>query len=167
MPKRPAMFWSGETLSERLKVLIDPFVPERVDCAAYTLAIGPEIYVSPNDQAADPTTVTAAARATGRMILQLCRLVKTLWRSTKCSCAAKRSFNASVDLSYTHHRVGAARPHGRLDLLVRCRRSGHSKDERRGAFSSSRLAGIEGDLPLRRIHRGCAPTTNFQPVWHA
>jgi dCTP deaminase len=29
-----------------------------VDCAAYTLAIGPEIYVSPNDQMADPTVVT-------------------------------------------------------------------------------------------------------------
>lgn len=58
MTKPPAMFWSGETLGERLKTLIDPFVPERVDCAAYTLAIGPEIYVSPNVQTADPTTVT-------------------------------------------------------------------------------------------------------------
>lgn len=41
MTNPPAMFWSGETLSERLKPLIDPFVSERVDCAAYTLAIGP------------------------------------------------------------------------------------------------------------------------------
>ena len=24
----PAMFWSGETLSERLKTLIEPFVPD-------------------------------------------------------------------------------------------------------------------------------------------
>jgi hypothetical protein len=31
------MFWSGETLSERLKTLIEPFVPGRVDCAAYIL----------------------------------------------------------------------------------------------------------------------------------
>jgi dCTP deaminase len=46
---KPATFWSGETLNERLKALTDPFLPERVDCAAYTLAIGPEIYVSPND----------------------------------------------------------------------------------------------------------------------
>ena len=58
MNKPPAMFWSGETLGERLKTLIEPFVPGRVDCAAYTLSIGPEIYVSPNDQTADPTTVT-------------------------------------------------------------------------------------------------------------
>lgn len=58
MTEVPAMFWSGETLGERLKTLIDPFVPERVDCAAYTLSIGPEVYVSPNDQTADPTTVT-------------------------------------------------------------------------------------------------------------
>ena len=58
MTKLPVMFWSDETLGERLKTLIDPFVSERVDCAAYTLSIGPEVYVSPNDQTADPTTVT-------------------------------------------------------------------------------------------------------------
>jgi dCTP deaminase len=58
MTNPPTMFWSGETLTERLKPLIDPFIPGRVDCAAYTLAIGPEVYVSPNDQTADPTTVT-------------------------------------------------------------------------------------------------------------
>ena len=58
MTTLPAMFWSGETLSERLKTLIDPFLPGRVDCASYTLSIGPEVYVSPNDQTADPTTVT-------------------------------------------------------------------------------------------------------------
>ncbi len=45
-------------LSERLTSLITPFVPERVDCAAYTLSIGPEVYVSPSDQTADATTVT-------------------------------------------------------------------------------------------------------------
>lgn len=58
MTQPAAMFWSGETLKLRLAELIDPFVPDRVDCAAYTLSIGPEVYVSPNDQAADPTTVT-------------------------------------------------------------------------------------------------------------
>lgn len=51
-------FWSGETLTERLAGLIEPFSPERIDCAAYTLAVGPEVYVSPNDQTVDPTTVT-------------------------------------------------------------------------------------------------------------
>ena len=58
MIKQSGMFWSGETLGERLKTLIDPFEPELVDCASYTLAIGPEVYVSPNDQTADPTTIT-------------------------------------------------------------------------------------------------------------
>lgn len=58
MTKPAAMFWSGETLKLRLEKLIDPFVPERVDCAANTLSIGPEVYVSPNDQTGDPTTVT-------------------------------------------------------------------------------------------------------------
>jgi dCTP deaminase len=65
MTKASAMFWSGETLSERLQSLIQPFVPDRVDCAAYTLAIGPEVYVSPNDQTADPSTVTVRKLAQG------------------------------------------------------------------------------------------------------
>jgi hypothetical protein len=51
-------FWSGETLAKRLPDLIEPYSPNRIDCAAYTLAVGPEAYVSPNDQTADPTTVT-------------------------------------------------------------------------------------------------------------
>jgi dCTP deaminase len=58
MSQISAMFWSGETLRNRLQPLIKPFAPERVDCAAYTLAIGPEIYVSPNDQTVDAATVT-------------------------------------------------------------------------------------------------------------
>ena len=58
MTNTDAMFWSGETLSERLVELIEPFKPERVDCAAYTLSVGPEVYVSPHSQTADPTTVT-------------------------------------------------------------------------------------------------------------
>ncbi|MDT2022298.1 dCTP deaminase domain-containing protein [Methylocella sp. CPCC 101449] len=58
MTKPLAMFWSGETLGERLKTLIDPFADDRVDCAAYTLSVGSEVYVSPNDQTVDPTTVT-------------------------------------------------------------------------------------------------------------
>ncbi|MYB13459.1 MAG: deoxycytidine triphosphate deaminase [Rhodospirillaceae bacterium] len=56
--KLPGLFWSGETLHERLETLIDPFLPERIDCAAYTLSIGSEVYVSPDDQTADPNTVT-------------------------------------------------------------------------------------------------------------
>ena len=65
MTKTDATFWSGETLRERLAPLIEPFAPERVDCAAYTLSVGPEVYVSPNDQTADPTTVTVRKLAPG------------------------------------------------------------------------------------------------------
>jgi dCTP deaminase len=65
MTKNNAMFWSGESLSKRLPTLINPFAPERVDCAAYTLSVGPEVYVSPNDQTADPTTVTVRKLAQG------------------------------------------------------------------------------------------------------
>jgi dCTP deaminase len=65
MIKPDAMFWSGETLAKRLASLIEPFAAERIDCAAYTLSVGPEVYVSPNDQAADPTTVTVRKLAPG------------------------------------------------------------------------------------------------------
>lgn len=65
MTKSEAMFWSGETLRERLGALIEPFAPERVDCAAYTLAVDPEVYVSPSDQTADPATVTVRKLAPG------------------------------------------------------------------------------------------------------
>jgi dCTP deaminase len=65
MTKTSAMFWSGETLNERLAPLIQPFAPERVDCAAYTLSVGPEVYVSPNDQTADPTTITVRKLSQG------------------------------------------------------------------------------------------------------
>ena len=51
-------FWSGETLKERLEPLITPFDPSRVDCSAYTLAMGREVYVSPNDATEDPQSVT-------------------------------------------------------------------------------------------------------------
>lgn len=57
MNQQAAAFWSGETLQERLEQLIDPFDPKRIDCAAYTLSVGQEVYVSPNEQSADPTTV--------------------------------------------------------------------------------------------------------------
>lgn len=65
MSKVDTMFWSGETLLERLPPLIQPFQAERVDCAAYTLSVGPEVYVSPNDQTADPTTVSVRKLAPG------------------------------------------------------------------------------------------------------
>jgi dCTP deaminase len=65
MTKTDAMFWSGETSRERLAPLIEPFTPERVDCVAYTLAVGSEVYVSPNDQTADPTTITVRKLAPG------------------------------------------------------------------------------------------------------
>lgn len=58
MNQTGGMFWSSETLSERLQPLIKPFSKSRVDCAAYTLAVGSEIYVSPSDQTPDPTTIT-------------------------------------------------------------------------------------------------------------
>lgn len=58
MNQTGGMFWSGETLTNRLQPLIKPFDKSRVDCAAYTLAVGSEVYVSPSDLTPDPETVT-------------------------------------------------------------------------------------------------------------
>lgn len=42
----------------RLEHLIDKPDQSAVDCAAYTLKVGPEYYVTPNDKALDPASVT-------------------------------------------------------------------------------------------------------------
>ena len=51
-------FWSGEKLEEELPKLIEPFDPKAIDCAAYTLHVGDEIYVSPDREVSDPTRHT-------------------------------------------------------------------------------------------------------------
>ncbi len=51
-------FWSGETLLSKLPGLVDPFSPGNVDCAAYTLTIGRELYVSPTAESEDPKSIT-------------------------------------------------------------------------------------------------------------
>ena len=58
MTNASGMFWGGKTLEKRLPELIDPFILDRIDCAAYTLAVGDEVYVSPSDQSADPSHIT-------------------------------------------------------------------------------------------------------------
>lgn len=58
-------FWSGETLLERLPTLVTPFTKNNIDCAAYTLTIGHEIYVSPSDQTPDPQSITKRLLADG------------------------------------------------------------------------------------------------------
>lgn len=50
-------FWSGKTLESRLPELIEDFDPERIDCAAYTLRVGREVYISPST-AVEATTRT-------------------------------------------------------------------------------------------------------------
>jgi len=51
-------FWRGETLNERLSSLVDPFDADAIDCAAYTLRVGGEVYVSPDRQVGDPSRHT-------------------------------------------------------------------------------------------------------------
>jgi dCTP deaminase len=57
-------FWSGETLKERLPQLIHPYNEAAIDCAAYTLRMGEEVYVSPDRQVSTPD------RHTKRMLAQ-------------------------------------------------------------------------------------------------
>jgi dCTP deaminase len=54
----PAGFWTGEMIEAEKANLFKPDRPDAVDCAAYTLRMGPEVYISPNDQAKDPQAVT-------------------------------------------------------------------------------------------------------------
>jgi dCTP deaminase len=51
-------FWSGETLLAKLPQLVSEFAPTRVDCAAYTLRMGAEAYVSPSEAEQDPDKIT-------------------------------------------------------------------------------------------------------------
>lgn len=55
-------FWSGESLKERLRSLEiiseQDYSAERVDCAAYTLRVGGEVYISPSESETDPNKVT-------------------------------------------------------------------------------------------------------------
>ena len=46
-------FWSGDTLEQRLEEqnLIRPFDKKQIDCAAYTLRMGREAYVTPDQRA--------------------------------------------------------------------------------------------------------------------
>ena len=44
------MFWRAETLEKKLPRLIEPYDPSAIDCAAYTLHVGNEIYVSPDQE---------------------------------------------------------------------------------------------------------------------
>ena len=51
-------FWSGETLRGRLSELIDKPDPDCIDCAAYTLKVGPDYYVTPTDRSSNPKSVS-------------------------------------------------------------------------------------------------------------
>lgn len=53
-------FWSGEKLGARLEKeeLVAPFNSEQLDCAAYQLRLGTQVYVSPGSEAEEPNSVT-------------------------------------------------------------------------------------------------------------
>lgn len=60
-------FWSAETLAEKLPnlKLIDPYDPDAIDCAAYTLRVGNEVYVSPDQNVENPDRHTKQKLADG------------------------------------------------------------------------------------------------------
>lgn len=51
-------FWSASTLRAKGVALVEPFDRDLVDGAAYMLKLGTEYYVTPNDKASNPQTVT-------------------------------------------------------------------------------------------------------------
>ena len=51
-------FWSGEKLRARLSDIVEAGDPTRIDCSAYTLTIGPQVYVSPTEAAKEPAERT-------------------------------------------------------------------------------------------------------------
>jgi len=58
-------FWRAETLLKKLPNLIDPFDPKAIDCAAYTLHVGDEVYVSPDQKIKNPNRHTKQRLANG------------------------------------------------------------------------------------------------------
>jgi len=58
-------FWNGERLAERLTSLVAPADPSAIDCAAYTLSIGQEVYISPTDLTVEPQQQTVRRLADG------------------------------------------------------------------------------------------------------
>ena len=53
-PGNSTGFWSGETLLQKASTLISPFDSANIDCASYTLTIGHQVYVSPDNKNVDP-----------------------------------------------------------------------------------------------------------------
>ena len=58
-------FWSGETLQARFNEVISLGHANLIDCAAYTLRVGSEYYVSPTDQASDAKSRSLKSLADG------------------------------------------------------------------------------------------------------
>lgn len=58
-------FWSGATLRERLSELVDKPDHDCIDCAAYTLKVGPEHYVTPTDRTSDSKSVSLKTLKSG------------------------------------------------------------------------------------------------------
>lgn len=58
-------FWSGETLRRRLPDLVEPFDVSAIDCAAYTLHVGSEVYISPDRKITDPNRHSKKRLAAG------------------------------------------------------------------------------------------------------
>jgi hypothetical protein len=51
-----------------VRSLVKPYTKDLVDCAAYTLTIGHEVYVSPSTQATEPQNATVRRLADGEAL---------------------------------------------------------------------------------------------------
>lgn len=70
-------FWSGEKLKEELAPLITGYDENAIDCAAYTLRIGNEIYISPDHKV--EFYRSTQSRSCGRVKVSQSRLVSSLF----------------------------------------------------------------------------------------
>lgn len=105
-------FWSGETLEERLPTLVSPFDADSIDCAAYTLHVGHEYYVSPDGQQPSPLRHTvqqlddaeAFAIPPGQFAFLLTEESVTVPPDAIAfiSIRAKLKFNGLIDISGFH-----------------------------------------------------------------
>ncbi len=105
-------FWSGETLKQRLPDLVEPYAEVAIDCAAYTLRVGEEIYVSPDRQILAPDRHTKRKLAQGDSFTippgQFAFLVTEERIKVPCdalafiSIKAKLKFNGLINISGFH-----------------------------------------------------------------
>ena len=119
------MFWGPDRLREEGQLLIDPFCGDRIEGAAYQLAIGKEVYVSPTADATDASTTSITRLKKGEafaippgqfaFLLTEEKVKVGLREIALISIRAKTKYRGLVNVSGFHVDPGF---HGRLNFAV-------------------------------------------------